>query len=167
MYHTQMFAMTVLNQLDDALIRLRRLWQTPSITRVLIEPDGSPLEMSTVLVTDAINRSLHASPPTAVRVGDIAERLDVAPSTASRLVDRAVRAGMVSRGRDSADNRHVTLTLTPSGSALLGRALTFRTQYLEQVLTGWPRDDVATLARLLDRFAAAVHTHPEPGRGAR
>jgi DNA-binding MarR family transcriptional regulator len=153
----------VLSQLDDALIRLRRLWQNPPFKRILVEPDGARLEMSTVLVTDAINRLQHADPPEVARVGDIAERLDVAPSTASRLVDRAVRAGMVARGTAAADSRHVTLTLTPAGSALLGRACLFRTRYLEQVLKGWTRDDVATLARLLDRFADAVHIHAGPG----
>jgi DNA-binding MarR family transcriptional regulator len=157
----------VLGQLDGALIRLRRLWQTPAATTILVEPDGARLEMSTVLVTDAIHRVQQTDPPQKARVADIAERLDVAPSTASRLVDRAVRAGMVARGTDAADSRHVTLTLTPAGTALLGRAFRFRTRYLEQVLTGWTRDDVASLARLLDRFADAVHTHPEPGRGAR
>ncbi|HEY5117453.1 MAG TPA: MarR family winged helix-turn-helix transcriptional regulator, partial [Nakamurella sp.] len=80
-----------------------------------------------------------------------------------RLVDRAVRAGMVARGTAAADSRHVTLTLTPGGSALLGRAFLFRTRYLEQVLKGWTRDDVATLARLLDRFADAVHTYSGAG----
>jgi len=154
----------VLSQLDDALIRLRRWWQSPSVDRVLVEPDGARLAMSTVLVADAIHRRQHADPPEVVRVGDVAERLDVAPSTASRLVDRAVRAGTVSRGTDAADSRHVTLTLTPVGSDLLGRALTFRTRYLEQVLTGWGRDDVAALARLLDRFADALHTHAGPER---
>ena len=149
----------VLGQLDDALIRLRRLWQTPSIKRVLVEPDGQRLEISTVLVTDAVNRLQHADPPMVARVADIADRLEVAPSTASRLVDRAVRAGMVTRGGDAADGRHVILTLSPAGSALLGRAFLFRTRYLEQVLKGWTCDDVATLARLLDRFADAVHTH--------
>lgn len=157
----------VLEQLDDALIRLRRLWQTPSGSRVLVEPDGSRLEMSTVLVTDAIDRAERAEPARKLRVADVADRLQVAPSTASRLVDRAVRAGMVTRGTDAADNRQVTLTLTPAGSALLGRALTFRTGYLQQVLSGWTGDDVATLALLLDRFAEAVQTPAGPQRGDR
>jgi DNA-binding MarR family transcriptional regulator len=157
----------MLSQLDDALIRLRRLWQTPALHRVLDEPDGARLEMSTVLVTDAINRLHQAHPPEVARVADIAERLDVAPSTASRLVDRAVRAGMVARGTAAADSRHVTLTLTPAGTALLGRAFLFRTRYLEKVLTGWTPADVTTLTRLLDRFADAVHTHAEPRQGAR
>jgi len=158
-----MQVMLVLSQLDDALIRLRRLWQNPSIDRILVEPDGARLEMSTVLVTDAIHRLQDADPPEVARVGDVAERLDVAPSTASRLVDRAVRAGMVARGTAAADSRQVTLTPTPAGSALLGRAFLFRTRYLEQVLKGWTRDDVATLARLLDRFADAVHTYSGAG----
>lgn len=161
-YGTCMQVMTVLSTLDDALIRLRRLWQTPSTARVITEPGGSALKMSTVLVTDAIHRLHQTRPATPARVADVADRLEVAPSTASRLVDRAVHAGMVLRGTDATDTRRAMLTLTPAGTALLQRALAFRTDYLEQVLSGWTSTDIETLARLLDRFAAAVHTHGTP-----
>jgi len=86
----------------------------------------------------------------------------VAPSTASRLVDRAVRAGMVARASDRADPRRAVLTLTPAGNSLLATAYGFRTRYLEQVLAGWTGAEVETFARLLDRFATAVHAHGLP-----
>ena len=60
-------------------------------------------QMSTVLVVDAVNRHQRQHPGAPVRIADVAERLDVAPSTASRLVDRAAKAGMLVR---DAVNRH-------------------------------------------------------------
>ena len=145
-------------QLDDALIRLRRLWHAPAGS-VRAGSEASAPELSTVLVADAINRQLQREPGAPVRVADVAHRLDVAPSTASRLVDRAVRAGMVHRGSDLADPRRAVLTLTPTGTGWLATAFGFRTRYLERVLAGWSATDANTLARLLDRFATAVHTH--------
>ena len=150
----------VLTQLDDALIRLRRLWHTHPRSGPL-EPGASAPELSTVLVADAIHRQ-HQEQGAPVRVADVAHRLAVAPSTASRLVDRAVRAAVVARGTDPEDPRRAVLTLTPAGTALLATAFAFRTRYLERVLAGWNATDVETLARLLDRFATAVHTHGLP-----
>jgi len=151
----------VLTQLDDALIRLRRLGHTPT-GQHRGDPAGAPPELSTVLVTDAIKRQQDQDPAAPVRVADVAARLAVAPSTASRLVDRATRAGMVARGSDPVDPRRAALTLTPAGTTLLVEAFAFRTSYLQRVLTGWTQTDVETLARLLDRFADAVHAHGLP-----
>lgn len=151
----------VVVQLDDALIRLRRLWHAPARSRHS-DPGAVDPELSTVLVTDAIHRHGGDGSAGPARVADVADRLAVAPSTASRLVDRAVRAGMVARTSDPGDSRRAVLTLTPAGTALLATAFQFRSRYLEQVLTGWTGTDVETLARLLDRFAAAVHTHGLP-----
>lgn len=150
-----------LRTLDDALIRLRRLWATPPPGTHWADAVGD-VEMSTVLVVDAIHRG---SGPGAVSVADVAHRLDVAPSTASRLVERAVTAGVVSRGSSQGDARRVTLSLTPAGHALVTRAERFRVHYLTSLLDGWPHDDVRCLSTLLARFADAVHHHPlPPGR---
>lgn len=158
MYHTGMNGgWPDIARLDDALIRLRRLWQTPP-PHVLLEHDNDTrVELSTVLVTDAIHRAHVADPPAVVGVADVGRRLDVAASTASRLVDRAVTAGMIGRGTDPADSRRAILTVTPAGAALLTRAMHFRCGYLKRVLTGWTPTDIHTLAQLLDRFAGAVH----------
>ena len=118
--------------------------------------------MSTVLVVDAIDRHRRRNPAGPVRIADVADRLDVAPSTASRLVDRAARSGMVVRPADRTDPRRAALTLTEAGVALVDKALAFRTGYLERVLTGWAPADVRSLATLVDRFADSVHTHGLP-----
>lgn len=54
---------------------------------VLLEHDNDTrVELSTVLVTDAIHRAHVADPHAVVGVADVGRRLDVAASTASRLV---------------------------------------------------------------------------------
>lgn len=145
--------------LDEALIRLRRLWAsgTPGLGRA-----GEEVEMSTVLVVDAVQRLTERKPPTEASVAVIANRLDVAPSTASRLVDRAVAAGMVRRTRSAADPRRAPLELTTEGRGLAERATQFRLSYLTDLTTGWSDRDRRRLSQLLGRFAAAVHERPSP-----
>lgn len=150
---------TTLLALDEALIRLRRMWAagTPRFRQA-----RETVEMSTVLVVDTVDRLTTASPAVEATVAAVADRLDVAPSTASRLVDRAVTAGMVRRTRSSADPRRAPLELTADGRALAARATEFRLSYLRALTTGWTGSERDTLASLLGRFATAVHDHPHP-----
>lgn len=145
--------------LDEALIRLRRLWSagTPRLGRA-----GEAVEMSTVLVVDAVQRLTDGEHPTEATVAVVADRLDVAASTASRLVDRAATAGMVRRTRSATDPRRAPLELTAEGRALAARATDFRLSYLTDLTNGWSTQDRRRLAELLGRFATAVHERPAP-----
>ena len=140
-----------LERLDDALLRLRRLWSSPPPSLVLETGDGAQITLSSVLVVEACARIDGE-----VGVGEIARFLEVEHSTASRLVDRAVRAGLVTRGSSAADARRVVLSLTPSGEGLRERAVGFRMAWLWRVVGGWSPAELATLAEGLSRFADAV-----------
>jgi DNA-binding MarR family transcriptional regulator len=140
-----------LERLDEALLRLRRLWSTPPPSLVLETGDGAQVTMSSVLVVEACARAEGE-----VGVGEVARFLEVEHSTASRLVDRAVRAGLVSRGPSGADARRVALSLTPAGEGLRERAVGFRLAWLGQVVGGWSPGELAALAEGLSRFADAV-----------
>lgn len=141
--------------IDDALIRLRRLWTTPTRRAGLERDVGEGVPMSHVLVVDAVVR---AGVDHEVTVGTVADQLSINESTASRLVDATVRAGLVDRGRSLEDARRVVLTLTDDGRRLFDRSVRFRLGYLASLLDSWPSDDRAAFARLLDRFADAVNT---------
>ncbi len=154
-----------LRLLDEALVRLRRLW-TASRTHV-VDDLGRRVEMSSVLVVEACARV--ESDTAEVTVGDVAAFLDVEPSTASRLVERAVAAGLVRRTASTVNGRRAALGLTDAGRALRVRATAARLGWLGGVVADWPREDVHTLATALTRFADAVAASPPPagaGHGA-
>ena len=152
---------TPLVGLDDALVRLRRLWSSP---RQVIDHHGRPIEMSSVLVVEACARGAAAGHP--VSVTDVASFADVAASTASRLVDRAVRAQLLQRGSSHLDARRSTLQLTPAGRDFHAHARRTRMDWLSSVVQRWPQQDLATLAELLGRFADSIAQAgpPLPGR---
>jgi len=132
-----------LQTLDRALISLRRFLTAP---RVLDE--GGAVELSTLLVVDGL-------PAQGQSVSDVAARLDVAHSTASRFVTRAERAGAVTRTSAPDDTRQVLVAPTPAGRALADRATAFRLDRLADLLEGWAEEDVHVLADGLRRFAEA------------
>ena len=145
--------------LDEALVRLRRLW-TASRAHVVDEL-GQRVEMSSVLVVEACARAQAAGAESAV--GDVAAFLDVEPSTASRLVDRAARAGLVRRTASAVDARRSALVLTEAGEALRARAVAARLGWLGGVVDDWSAAEVRALALALGRFADAVGATPAPG----
>lgn len=143
--------------IDAALMRLRRLWTTPRRRADLEQDVGAGVSLSQVLVVDAVAR---AEAGREVTVGSIADLLTINESTASRLVDRTVRAGFVERGRSQADSRRVVLTLTDDGRDLWERSLRHRLSYLDDLLDCWEPGERAQFATLLCRFADAVDDHP-------
>jgi DNA-binding MarR family transcriptional regulator len=62
----------------------------------------------------------HSSYP-AVTVGEAAESLQIRHHSASLLVDRCVKRGLLDRKEDPIDRRRVQLSLTPEGEHVLAR----------------------------------------------
>jgi DNA-binding MarR family transcriptional regulator len=54
-----------------------------------------------------------------VTIGDIADSLQVRQSSASLLVDRCVKRGLLERGEDPLDRRRAVISLTPEGQRIL------------------------------------------------
>ena len=53
-------------------------------------------------------------------MGDLAEALDVSVASATGIVDRMERRGLVERGRTDDDRRVIMVSLTPTGSVVFG-----------------------------------------------
>lgn len=147
-----------LSVLDDALIRMRRLWSA-SRTR-FVEDGATAVEMSSLLVVEACARG--AAEHREVSIGDVAHLADVTASTASRLVDRAETAGLLTRAPSALSARRTALYLTPAGIALRERAVAARTTWLAHQLRDWDPTEVEHLGTLLSRFADGLVSPPSP-----
>jgi len=158
MYDTCVSTSEDLARLDAAILDLRRLTAVP-VGSPTVRHGAVRIAVSTVLVVDAVSRATGAGRQSSI--GDVAVALQVVHSTASRLVDRAVRAGMVTRDRALADPRRTVVALTREGMRLQREAVRFRTGQLNDILADWSASDVTTLSRLLERFAHSTHTTME------
>lgn len=145
-------------RLDAAILDLRRLTAVP-VGSPTVRHGATRVELSTVLVVDAVSRATAAGKQCSI--GDVAAVLQVVHSTASRLVDRAVRAGMVTRDRALADSRRTVVAPTGEGLRLHHEAVGFRIGRLGDMLADWSASEVATFAGLLERFAGSTHTTME------
>lgn len=88
-----------------------------------------------------------------LRITDLAEILGVDAPTVTRKVQQLEREDLVVRQPDPDDRRASRIRLTQAGRRMLDRVLRARRAWIENLLTDWGDDDLATLARLLGRFA--------------
>ncbi|TYP87921.1 MarR family winged helix-turn-helix transcriptional regulator [Blastococcus xanthinilyticus] len=87
-----------------------------------------------------------------LRAGDLVLRLGLDKSTVSRQVASLVELGLVDRVADPDDGRAQVLSPSAEGAARLAGIRAARRARWESDLAGWPADDVATLAVLLERL---------------
>ncbi|WP_375388845.1 MarR family winged helix-turn-helix transcriptional regulator [uncultured Amnibacterium sp.] len=148
-----------IERLDSALVHLRRLWSGPPQR---LGSGEREVDLSGVLLLEAWARLVEV-PDGAVSVGALAAFAAVRPSTATRLVDRAVAAGLLERVDAEGDARRRLVTATAEGRTVRLRAVTLRTAWLTDVLDDWPTGDVERFSVLLDRFADRVRRSGGPG----
>lgn len=95
--------------------------------------------------------------------GTLAEMLDVNSSTVTRLCDKLVAAGHVSRHNRPENRREVEIALTDAGQATVNKALTARAAELERILTRLSKPSRKALAQVLpELLEAADQTVPRP-----
>jgi DNA-binding MarR family transcriptional regulator len=155
----------VLDEIGQAVLHLRRVWAKPGLMRKIREQTAGsrPLQMSNLMVVHAVAGHEYAKGE--VTVGAVADRLDIDPSTASRLIGHAIDAGLVSRRPSPVDARRANLQLTDVGQRVRQVARRFRAAYLAELTADWTTEELAQFARLLKRFTDAVAQTPVDPEG--
>jgi len=96
----------------------------------------------------------------AVRIGDLAARLEIVPRSATSMVDILEQAGLAVREPDRSDRRSVLVSLTPAGASLLDRMGEARRVSAEALFGTLDESELATLHGLLKALNA-----PDTPRG--
>jgi len=87
-----------------------------------------------------------------IAVSDLARRLGVDQSTASRQLRPLEEARLIARAVDENDRRVAWLSLTPKGRRVVARTTEAWLEDYETALAGWSATDRAHLGELLDRL---------------
>ncbi len=108
---------------------------------------------------------LDAHGPT--RLNQLAARLDVAPSTALRTVDRLIAARLVDRRDNERDRREVVIRLTPAGHDTVQEVTSRRKAAIEEIVQHMPAERRRVLVDALAAFADAADEPQVPEDSAR
>jgi DNA-binding MarR family transcriptional regulator len=137
----------VLIKVDEALLTLGRPSHLRRIGERVRAGAGLPLDRAAYPVL----RGIAECGPT--RLSDLAARLGVQISTASRQVKELEQAGLVERTGDPKDGRVAMLALAPAGREALKKLRESWRRTLVEILDAWPEEDREALAALLGRLA--------------
>lgn len=136
-----------LRDLDDLLASVRVALQRPEYRRKLLSGLDVPGGITTLRLLRAVEiLSVDEAPS----IRDIATRLAVEHSTASRSVDAAARVGLLTKHACEQDLRRTRLELTAQGRSLLRKTSARRRELLGKVTEGWLSADIDRLVGLLD-----------------
>lgn len=91
-----------------------------------------------------------------VRLGAIAHRFRLDPSTITRQVQAVVRLGLAVKTVDPNDRRAAILSLTPVGQETITHAREHRRRMLHRILGDWSQDQRLEFLAALRRFNSTV-----------
>lgn len=137
----------------DASERLAMLWVNSYATG--LSHRVSPSQLRALLAI-----SQHGT----TNLTDLASDIDAMLSSASRLCDRLVAAGLIERGQSEDDRRELSLRLSPDGRRLLEAIESERQSAIADVLAELPAEDQAALLRGLEAFTAVASRRQRPPR---
>lgn len=140
---------------DDASLpqlMMRTGRQLRRATQGELEPFGLTPSQSRALGVISRHCDRHGDQPP--RLGDIAAHLDIAPRSATEVVDDLEQRGLVRRSPDPSDRRAVTITLTDEGKALRRRIERARARRGDEFFGHLTEDQQAQLRSLLQQALA-------------
>ena len=144
-------------QVDEALLTLGRPAHLRRIGERVRAGAGLPLDRAAY----PLLRGIAQCGP--VRLSDLAARLGVQVSTASRQVKELEQAGLVERTGDPNDGRVAILALAPAGCEALLKLRESWRRALVEILEDWPEEDREALGALLSRLAADMVAYGKGG----
>lgn len=136
------------DELVDSVLAASRALVALSARSIATAPEVTLPQFRMLVVLDSGARNLSA----------LAEALDVAPSTAMRMVDRLVDAGLVERRVQPEDRRQTLLRLTTRGHRTVQKVTGYRRRELATVLAQVDPAQREAVGQALTAFAHAAET---------
>jgi DNA-binding MarR family transcriptional regulator len=96
-----------------------------------------------------------------LRIGELADRLSVDDTTATRLVDRLEQLGLAERRSEPGDRRAILVALTPAGDELVAGVAAQRQLFFCDVLGALEPTERDELVRLTEKAAVALRARSE------
>ncbi|MGR3514248.1 MAG: MarR family winged helix-turn-helix transcriptional regulator [Paracoccaceae bacterium] len=129
-----------------------------TLMRVMLISERTPGDYQHAIPYNALDfntiGAIRRSP--GLRATRLADELGIAPTTASSVIARLVKKGLIERQRDKTDGRAAALFLTRQGQSLADTLHAQDIRNMEFFLSALTPDEQADLLRLLGKVTARV-----------
>lgn len=142
MPHTKLNA----KQVADVEVLLRTV-------SVIVKKRGREMLADTDITPPQFNALLTLIDAGTLTIGELGERMYLACSTATDLVDRMERNGLVVRERDTDDRRVIRLRVLDKGQQVIDEVIATRRRYLSTVLAELSTDEVEGMITALTHLS--------------
>ena len=139
-------------EIDALMQRIRRNANRREVQSALLKLIQPEMDLAQLDVMGAVMAG-RRWPEVEITVGFVAEKMQVDPSRASRLVAELVEMGLLRRAASQTDSRRIVLELTAKGEAFTNEFHERKWQLMAEGMKAWDETDLVTFARLLTRFA--------------
>lgn len=114
----------------------------------------------------ALNAVARHGTPAGMRLKDLADRLHIAPRSATEVVDHLEAKSLVKRQPDPSDRRATLISLTGEGERIRATVRKVRAREADEYFAALSAEERETLARILGKLASAAPAGAGRGPGA-
>ena len=136
-------------KIDDAVTKIERLLRHVAF---IIKKRGRDILVDFGITAPQFNALLVLRDNPNITMGDLCERLFLACSTATDLIDRMEKNGLLERSRDKQDRRVIRLSISDKGRSVISEVIEARRRYVASILEKLTAEEIEQLANSLDKL---------------
>ncbi len=134
---------------DESVSKIERLLRHVAM---IIRRRGRDILADFNITNPQFNALLALRENDGITMGELCDKLFLAYSTATDLIDRMEKNGLLERKRDSQDRRVIRLAITNKGKVAISEVVAARRRYVASILERLSVEQRSHLAESLDRL---------------
>jgi len=135
--------------LNDSVTKIERLLRHVAF---IIKKRGRDILVDFGITSPQFNALLALREQPNMTMGELCEKLFLACSTATDLIDRMEKNGFLERNRDAQDRRVIRLSISEKGQDVIREVLAARRRYVASMLEKLTSEEIEQLAHSLDKL---------------
>ena len=140
---------SVPDQVVDSVTKIERLLRHVAF---IIKKRGREILVDFGITTPQFNALLALREEPDMTMGDLCEKLFLACSTATDLIDRMEKNGFLERNRDTEDRRVIRLSISDKGQQVIKEVIVARRRYVASMLERLGESEIDQLGASLEKL---------------
>jgi len=140
-------------EFSDSVVRIERLLRHVAF---IIKKRGRDILSDFDITTPQFLALVVLKDRPGITMGELCERLYLACSTATDLIDRMEKNGYLERNRDPDDRRVIRLSITEKGQNIIDQVINARRRYVDSILKQLTQEEIDQLAQALEKLDALM-----------